>query len=69
MGNNRQFIEEALKLIREKALQNQYNKNLFVGLCDMLKALEDIAKESLDEGDELLKEISDLKKIVCKNDK
>ena len=43
------------------------NQGFFTALCSMLKELENIAIKHLDEDDTLLKEITDLKKILCNN--
>ncbi|MFZ4456150.1 MAG: hypothetical protein ACOYOT_08015 [Bacteroidales bacterium] len=67
MEEVRRSIAESLELIKKCAYLNQFSPNFFPGLCLMLQQLEIIAKENLSEDDSLLKEIVDLKEIVCKN--
>lgn len=68
MDEVRKFIAESLESIRKRAYENQIQGGFFSGLCEMLKALEQIAQEYLKEEDSLLKEITDLKKILCNNE-
>ncbi|WP_298766120.1 hypothetical protein [uncultured Polaribacter sp.] len=66
MNEIRKFIEESLEVIKKRAFENQIQGGFFSGLCEMLIALEQIAQEYLKQDDSLLKEITDLKKILCK---
>jgi hypothetical protein len=61
----RKLIIETLDLIRRKALYNKENGNFFLSLCTELKLLEELAKQHLQFEDEIFKEITDLKKLVC----
>ena len=61
----RKLIIETLDLIRRKALYNKENGNFFLSLCTELKLLEELAKQHILLDDEIFKEITDLKKLVC----
>lgn len=67
MEELRKFIEESFEVIKRRAYLNQCSPELFTGLSQMLDVLEIIAKENLQENDLLLKDIADLKKIICKD--
>lgn len=68
MNEIRKFIEESLEVIKKRAFDNQIQGGFFSGLCEMLKALEQIAQEYLKQDDSLLKEITGLKKTLCKHE-
>jgi hypothetical protein len=69
MKNNREVIEEALKRIKLEYLQNNLNINNkevnWVGLDGKINLLSEIAKELLEENDEIFKEIKDVATIIA----
>ena len=67
MEEIRKFIEESLEVIKKRAHDNYKIGGFFTGLCGILKELENIAIEHLKKDDIILKEINDLKKILCNN--
>jgi hypothetical protein len=68
MNEMRNFIEESLEIIRKRAHKNTELKGFFIALCRILKELESIAVIHLAKDDVLLKEINDLKKIICNHE-
>ena len=68
MEDKRKFIEEAFELIKKRAHENQTIDNFFTGLCELLKVVEDMAIETLNSEDVLLKDIKDLKIILCNHE-
>lgn len=68
MDDIKRFIEESIEVIKRRSYQNEIHGVFFTSLCDMLKAIENIALEYLDENDSIHKEINDLKKILCSNE-
>lgn len=68
MKDVRKFVDEAFEVIKKRAYENQIQGGFFSGLCQMIKGLESIAIEYLKEDDALLKELSDFKKNICKNE-
>jgi len=68
MEEVRVFIAESLGSIRKRAYENQIQGGFFSGLCEMTKTLEKITQEYLQEDDSLLKEITNLKKALCKHE-
>ena len=65
LNKMRELIINTLNLIRRKALYNQENGNFFISLCSELKLLEELVTGQLSAGDDIFKEIADLKKLVC----
>ncbi|MFV0572486.1 MAG: hypothetical protein ACK5M1_08660 [Xanthomarina gelatinilytica] len=63
----RKFIEESIEAIKARSIHNQIQGGFFSGLCEITKNLEQIAQEYLQKDDSLLKEITDLRKILCKD--
>lgn len=68
MEEIRKFFEESLEVIKKRANKNFEIQGFFTALCGMLKELESIAIKHLEKDDTLLKEITDLKKILCKDE-
>ena len=67
MKTDREFIEESLKSIKDRAYENQILRSdlHFTGLFQMLSGIELIALDKLDNGDELINEIASLKKVLA----
>lgn len=61
---NRDAIKEALEKIKEKYIKNETQSAGLVALDKEISLLEIIAKEKLEEDDEILEEIKKTKKIV-----
>jgi hypothetical protein len=67
MKTDREFIEESLKSIKDRAYENQIPRSdwHFTGLFLMLSGIELIAIDKLNESDELISEIATFKKALA----
>jgi hypothetical protein len=67
MKTDREFIEESLKSIKDRAYKNQTLRSdlHFKGLFQILVGIEIIALDKLAKDDKLIDEIASLKKVLA----